>query len=139
MVKNRIFRNFEYPNDIDVEMVPLLNMLNSIPGVRTEYCCSGHGYGDWYLVIRFTSDYAMQVIGQLFVHRSLNGQFDFSNTLRFKYEMYAGEENAIMCNVPETSISVYCKEFDTHTVKERFDEYSRICKFLSNLLVRKYW
>lgn len=32
-----------YPKDIDPEVVPLCDALNSIPGVETSYSCSGHG------------------------------------------------------------------------------------------------
>jgi len=32
-----------YPSNIDPEVVPLCDALNSIPGVETTYSCSGHG------------------------------------------------------------------------------------------------
>ena len=34
---------FEYPNDMDKEMIPLCDELNSIPGISTQFCCCGHG------------------------------------------------------------------------------------------------
>jgi len=32
-----------YPKDMDPECIPLCDALNSIPGIRTEESCSGHG------------------------------------------------------------------------------------------------
>lgn len=33
----------QYPSDIDSEVVPLCDVLNSLPGIETTYSCSGHG------------------------------------------------------------------------------------------------
>ena len=35
-----------YPPDMDKDMIPLCDALNSLPGVRTFFCCSGHGRGN---------------------------------------------------------------------------------------------
>lgn len=32
-----------YPKDMDPEMVEICDCLNSMPGVRTTFCCFGHG------------------------------------------------------------------------------------------------
>lgn len=37
------FRQHEYPNDIDAELVPLLDAMNSLPGIETRSSCCGHG------------------------------------------------------------------------------------------------
>ena len=39
-------RDGEYPLDMDKDMIPLCDALNSLPGVRTFFCCSGHGRGN---------------------------------------------------------------------------------------------
>lgn len=33
----------KYPKDIDLEIVPLLDALNALGGIRTRFSCSGHG------------------------------------------------------------------------------------------------
>ena len=35
----------QYPPDMDKDMIPLCDALNEMPGVRTFFCCSGHGRG----------------------------------------------------------------------------------------------
>ena len=35
-----------YPPDMDKDMIPLCDALNALPGVRTFFCCSGHGRGN---------------------------------------------------------------------------------------------
>lgn len=44
-------QSFRYPKDIDSELVPLLNTINSVPGLRTMFCCSGHGRESFYVMI----------------------------------------------------------------------------------------
>lgn len=39
-------RDGEYPPDMDKDMIPLCDALNALPGVRTFFCCSGHGRGN---------------------------------------------------------------------------------------------
>ena len=36
----------QYPPDMDKDMIPLCDALNALPGVRTFFCCSGHGRGN---------------------------------------------------------------------------------------------
>jgi len=36
----------QYPPDMDRDMIPLCDALNALPGVRTFFCCSGHGRGN---------------------------------------------------------------------------------------------
>lgn len=35
-----------YPADMDRDMIPICDALNSLDGVRTFFCCSGHGRGE---------------------------------------------------------------------------------------------
>lgn len=47
-----------YPDDMDATMIPLCDALNSIPGIRTEHCCEGHGEtigGGFYVSMTCTS------------------------------------------------------------------------------------
>lgn len=34
--------SLEYPKDVDEELIPLLDLINSVPGVRTIFSCCGH-------------------------------------------------------------------------------------------------
>ena len=46
MAKKTKSRFTYYPNDMDKDMIPICDALNSLPGVRTFFCCSGHGRGN---------------------------------------------------------------------------------------------
>lgn len=37
------------PIDIDKEVMPVCNLLNSLPGIATYASCSGHGFDDCYI------------------------------------------------------------------------------------------
>lgn len=47
----KLLHSFSYPSDIDKIMIPLLDAINSIPGCRTLYSCSGHGLEPFYVCI----------------------------------------------------------------------------------------
>ena len=34
--------HFEYPDDIDEDMIPLMDAMNNLTGISTQFCCSGH-------------------------------------------------------------------------------------------------
>ena len=46
MAKKTKSRFTYYPDDMDRDMIPICDALNSLPGVRTFFCCSGHGRGN---------------------------------------------------------------------------------------------
>ena len=47
MVKKKTKNGFTYyPDDMDRDMIPICDALNSLSGVRTFFCCSGHGRGE---------------------------------------------------------------------------------------------
>lgn len=46
---------FEYPKDIDKELIPLLDTIGSVPGLRPLFSCCGHGYQEFYLVLGCSS------------------------------------------------------------------------------------
>jgi tRNA(Phe) wybutosine-synthesizing methylase Tyw3 len=48
-------QKFNYPKDIDQELISLLDVINSIPGVRTLFSCCGHGKEEFYIVLAYTS------------------------------------------------------------------------------------
>lgn len=64
--KVRVDRNaFEYyPADMDRDMIPICNALNEIAGVRTFFCCSGHGRGhdEFYISLGCRSVRALKLV-----------------------------------------------------------------------------
>ena len=53
--REKLIVSLEYPGDVDQELLPLLDLINSIPGVRTLFSCCGHGRESFYMVLAFTS------------------------------------------------------------------------------------
>ena len=41
--KHANHRKFTYPDDVDAELLPMLDVFNNLPGVRTCMSCCGHG------------------------------------------------------------------------------------------------
>lgn len=60
--KNADHRKFTYPEDVDAELVPMLDVFNNLPGVRTCMSCCGHGVGRWYMSFYCASDFIANVI-----------------------------------------------------------------------------
>ena len=75
MENEKIIHNFTYPEDVDKELIPLLNIINCIPGVRTIFSCCGHKREDFYLVLAYTSLQTRSLIDGVFkmkVFKALN-------------------------------------------------------------------
>jgi len=69
--KAELDRNsFEYyPADMDKDMVSICDALNSMRGVRTFFCCSGHGRGnpgDFYILFGVSSMPSLKAIVKAF-------------------------------------------------------------------------
>ena len=64
--KGKDHRKLSYSKDVDKELVPMLDVFNNIPGVRTIYSCCGHGYPGWYLTFKTTSDYMYRELYRYF-------------------------------------------------------------------------
>lgn len=60
--KNADHRKFTYPEDVDAELIPMLDVFNNLPGVRTCMSCCGHGTGRWYMSFYCASDFIANVI-----------------------------------------------------------------------------
>ena len=66
VMKKRIIHHLEYPSDVDKELIPLLDVLNSIPGVRTRYSCCGHGNDEFYLLLAVSCERAARMVIEKF-------------------------------------------------------------------------
>lgn len=53
---------FEYPDDIDQELVPFLDVLGSIPGLRPLFSCCGHGREEFYLVLGCSAPFILSKV-----------------------------------------------------------------------------
>ena len=59
----------QYPQDMDRDMIPLCDALNALPGVRTFFCCSGHGRGnegEFYICMGCSSTRSLKRITKAF-------------------------------------------------------------------------
>lgn len=61
-------RKINYPSDIDKEMIPLLDALNSIRGVKTRFTCCGHGRkcGEFYIYMEVSNLKSLKMLYNVF-------------------------------------------------------------------------
>ena len=119
--QNSNHRKFTYPNDVDKELVPMLDVFNNIPGVRTEYSCSGHDGNTWYITFKCSSEFVKNVILNYFTDTPKLDDDDPLNRLRtnLEYEVVYDEHQDSYNIVPEKNIAIYCKELGEMTEKKR--------------------
>lgn len=120
--KGRDHRKFTYPKDVDKELVPMLDVFNNIPGVRTVYSCCGHGYPGWYLDFRTTSN---------FMYDKLREYFKDDCVVNTAFVGYNG--------VPERRVTVYCDKLGMMKESDRRKEYKRICEHFSQYAPKSEW
>ena len=139
--QNSNHRKFTYPNDVDKELVPMLDVFNNIPGVRTEYSCSGHDGNTWYITFKCSSEFVTNVILNYFTDTPKLDDDDPLNRLRtnLEYEVFYDENQDSYNIVPEKNIAIYCKELGEMTEKKRMNEYKKICEFFSKLTPHYGW
>lgn len=139
--QNSNHRKFTYPNDVDKELVPMLDVFNNIPGVRTEYSCSGHDGNTWYITFKCSSEFVTNVILNYFTDTPKLDDDDPLNRLRtnLEYEVVYDENQDSYNIVPEKNIAIYCKELGEMTEKKRMNEYKKICEFFSKLTPHYGW
>lgn len=139
--QNSNHMKFTYPNDVDKELVPMLDVFNNIPGVRTEYSCSGHDGNTWYITFKCSSEFVTNVILNYFTDTPKLDDDDPLNRLRtnLEYEVVYDEHQDSYNIVPEKNIAIYCKELGEMTEKKRMNEYKKICEFFSKLTPHYGW
>lgn len=125
--KQRDHRRFNYPKDVDEEMVQMLDVFNNIPGVRTRYCCCGHGDSQWYLSLNCVGKEVAAIISEFF-----RGRDDF------EVEVESASDNCVNM-VSENAVVVRSERLGRMPQKERFKEYRRICEFFSHAAPYRGW
>jgi len=132
--KGKDHRKFAYPKDVDAELVPMLDVFNNIPGVRTIYSCSGHGYPGWYLDIRTTSNFMFSILCTYFTKKG--DGFGLFTDVDFKVQT---ADASLLNMVPEKRITVYCDELGMMKSEDRRRQYMKICEFFSRFSPDSDW
>ena len=141
--RGKLIVSLEYPGDVDLELLPLLDLLNSVPGVRTMFSCCGHSRESFYMVLAFTSAQARSLIENgLQALKNLDRkiadyQEDCFPHVRFTIEdFYTKNADSLIF---ENSVGFYSQELGMKKKAERVKDYKRMCKFIMKLVPRKHW
>lgn len=141
--RRKLIVSLEYPGDVDLELLPLLDLLNSVPGVRTMFSCCGHGRESFYMVLAFTSTQARSLVENglqaiKYIDRKIaDYQEDCFPHAKFTIEdFYTKNENSIIF---ENCVGFYSQELGLKKKAERIKDYKRMCKFIMKLVPSKHW
>lgn len=142
--RGKLIVSLEYPGDVDQELLPLLDLLNSVPGVRTMFSCCGHGRESFYMVLAFTSAQARSLI-----ENGLQGLKHLDRKIAdyqedcFPHARFTIEDFYTKCADPslifENSVGFYSNDLGTKKKAERIKDYKRICRFIMKLVPKKHW
>lgn len=141
--RKKLIVSLEYPRDIDQELLPLLDLINSVPGVRTMFSCCGHSRESFYMVLAFTSAQARSLIENCFQpiknldSKIADYQEDCFPHARFTIEDFYTKN--IDSLIFENSVGFYSQELGMKKKAERIKDYKRICRFIMKLVPRKHW
>ena len=141
--RGKLIVSLEYPGDVDIELIPLLDLINSVPGVRTLFSCCGHGRESFYMVLAFTSAQARSLIenclqGLKNLDRKIaDYQEDCFPHAKFTVEdFYTKNVDSLIF---ENSVGFYSNDLGMKKKAERIKDYNRICKFIMKLVPKKHW
>jgi len=141
--RGKLIVSLEYPGDVDIELIPLLDLINSVPGVRTLFSCCGHGRESFYMVLAFTSAQARSLIenclqGLKNLDRKIaDYQEDCFPHAKFTVEdFYTKNVDSLIF---ENSVGFYSNDLGMKKKSERIKDYKRICKFIMKLVPRNHW
>ena len=127
------YMKFEYPKDMDKEMIPLCDELNSIPGISTQFCCCGHGRqkNEFYIWLFCTSIISLKVISTSF-QRIYDIPLRYANLYDIDswYVIDISESTVI----PNNAISVRISNdlFNYLNEKERKSEIKKLINTIKN-------
>ena len=141
--RGKLIVSLEYPGDVDLELLPLLDLLNSVPGVRTMFSCCGHSRESFYMVLAFTSAQARSLIENgLQALKNLDRkiadyQEDCFPHARFTVEDFYTKNVDFL--IFENSVGFYSQELGMKKKAERVKDYKRMCRFIMKLVPKKHW
>ncbi len=139
----KLIVSLEYPGDVDLELLPLLDLLNSVPGIRTLYSCCGHGRESFYMVLAFTSVQARSLVENglqalKYIDRKIaDYQEDCFPHAKFTVEDFHSKSPDSV--IFENSVGFYSIELGMKKKAERIKDYKRICRFIMKLVPKKHW
>lgn len=140
--KHANHRKFTYPDDVDEELIPMMDVFNNLPGVRTVMSCCGHGSKNWYMTFVCTSDFMVNVLLNYFdkcipIDESNEWEKRTRATAKYNltYDPKASEHNAI----PEQMVMVSSDELGRLPEAKRHKEYKRICEFFAAFMPYNEW
>lgn len=138
--KKTTIQRFAYPDDVDVELLPLLDLINVIPGVRTLFSCCGHGKEPFYMVLAFTSLQTRSWFEQIFAKHKFVKDFDDVAAEMPKDFLIEDFNDHQLCNhIFEDSVGFYSTSLGTSKKSSRVKVYKLICKCLLKLVPNKQW
>ena len=130
MLAGKNFQRFSYPKDMDKEMIDFMDVLNSIPGCRTLYCCQGHGHGSWYFVANCCN---------MFPYKAIRSYFQKEQKYNSKIEIIEGCDSSLDDLFRELQIAVYDESFDKMTLTKKKAAYKKMCEYFLEYVPRKHW
>lgn len=136
-------RKFTYPDDMDEELAPMMDVFNNIPGVRTEFCCTGHGNDGWYISLQCASEFMHDIIVQYFMRAipvdMTSGDWIRKVVTTLPFEVVDNPSCASSCQVPERRVTIYCNELGKMPESKRKKEYKKICEYFAEFAPRASW
>ena len=130
MLAGKNFQRFSYPKDMDKEMIDFMDVLNSIPGCRTLFCCQGHGHGSWYFVANCCN---------MFPYKAIRSYFQKEQKYNSKIEILEGCDSSLDDLFRELQIAVYDESFDKMTLAKKKAAYKKMCEYFLEYVPRKHW
>ena len=137
--KGKLIVSLEYPGDVDKELVPLLDLLNSVPGIRTLFSCCGHSKESFYMVLAFTSIQARSLLENMVATRKYLGFVDEDCCPHARFTIEDFNDNMLDSIVFENHVGFYSTDLGMKKKTERIKDYKRMCKFIMKLVPRKHW
>jgi len=135
--------SLEYPKDVDKELIPLLDLINSVPGVRTIFSCCGHAKESFYMVLAFTSLQTRSLFENMvsrnkYIDKNITTSFadeDCCPHARFTVETFG----KTACAILENQVGFYSTDLGLKKKAERIKDYKRMCKYIMKLVPYNHW
>lgn len=151
-------QHFEYPKDIDQELIHLLDAINSVPGLRSMFCCCGHGKEEFYVMLACcnieVAKEVFKVFNLPFQKDAILAISDYSNSrITLKSGRISSEDDKFFAYLdsPELSrrrgftkqekicITIYSTVIGELKYKKRKSEITKLEKKFLKLVPEKHW
>lgn len=119
-------RDGRYPPDMDRDMIPLCDALNALPGVRTFFCCSGHGRGnegEFYICMGCSRARSLKHIIRAFSRRVRDSFVAARYVVELDHEFWPLRKD-------EVCVRVGNKRVDHLNARERKKEFDAVIRLL---------